>query len=85
MTMAIERTEYGATVLTGEHINLFRLRMVYQGLKLQAETGMKLSGKFSTTKVARSMGFKGRTAKALLADMEKKYPMLVRHPNVEEN
>jgi hypothetical protein len=84
MTMAIERNEYSTTI-TGEHIQLYKLVLLYRGLKLQAETGMKLSGKFSTTKVAQQMGFKGRTAKALLADMEKKYPMLVKHPNVEEN
>lgn len=83
--MAIERSEYGTVTYTGEHIALLRLKMLHSGLKLQAKTGMKLSGKFSTTKVARSMGFKGRTAKALLADMERKYPMLIQHPNVEEN
>lgn len=83
--MAIERSEYGTVTVTGEHIALLRLRMVHSGLRLQARTGMKLTGKFSTVKVAQSMGFKGRTAKALLADMERKYPMLVQHPNVEEN
>jgi len=83
--MSIERDQYGNTTITGEHIQLYKLVLLHRGLKLQAETGMKLSGKFSTTKVAQSMGFKGRTAKALLADMEKKYPMLVKHPNVEAN
>lgn len=83
--MAIERSEYGHVTITGEHIQLYRLVMLHSGLKMQARSGIRLSGKFSTTKVAREMGFKGRTAAALLADMEKKYPMLVKHPNVEEN
>ena len=83
--MAIERSEYGTVTVTGEHIALLRLKMLHSGLRMQAMHGMKLSGKFSTVKVAQSMGFKGRTAKALLADMERKYPMLVQHPNVEEN
>jgi hypothetical protein len=82
--MAIEH-HAGGTTITGEHIALYRLTMVHSGLKMQARHGMRLSGKFSTVKVAQQMGFKGRTAKALLADMERKYPMLVQHPNVEEN
>jgi hypothetical protein len=83
--MAIERSEYGSVTITGEHIALYRLKMVHSGLKLQARSGMRLSGKFSTVKVAQQMGFKGRTAKALLADMERKYPMLVQQASLESN
>jgi hypothetical protein len=82
--MAVEVSEYGCVTLTGEHIALYRLKLLHSGLKMQVD-GIRLSGKFSSVKVAKQMGFTGRTAKALLADMEKKYPMLVRHPNVQEN
>jgi hypothetical protein len=37
---------------------------------------MKLTGKFSTLQAARNMGFVGRTCKALISDIEEKYPEL---------
>lgn len=60
-------------VLTGENIERFRIKAIHTALKFQVRTGMKIS-RISAVAAARRAGFVGRTAKALLEDMEKKYP-----------
>jgi hypothetical protein len=64
------------TTITGqENIEAFTLRVIYIGLKFEARSGMKVS-RISAVKAAKAKGYKGRTAKSLLADMEKKHPEL---------
>ena len=58
-----------------ENINNFQLVC----LKRALETHVKFNGQFRLTRadylgLARQMGFKGRTAKALLADLVAKHP-----------
>jgi len=72
--MSIEVHDYG-TVITGDSINLFRLLTLYRAVKIQAKTGMKMC-RVNALATARTMGFKGRTAKSILADMEAKHPEL---------
>jgi len=75
--MPITVSENGGMTITGEDgMFTYRLVMVYRGLILQRDTGMRLTGKFSTLKAARQMGFKGRTCKTLIEDIESKYPQL---------
>jgi hypothetical protein len=75
--MPITVHENGGMSITGEDgMFAFRLNMVYRGLKLQRDTGMRLTGKVSTLKAARDMGFVGRTCKTLIKDIESKYPQL---------
>ena len=75
--MPITVHENGGMSITGEDgMYAYRLAMVYRGLILQRDTGMRLTGKVSTLKAARSMGFKGRTCKTLIEDIESKHPEL---------
>jgi hypothetical protein len=75
--MPIELHQNGGMTITGEDgMFTYRLITIYRGLKLQRDTGMKLTGKFSTLQAARNMGFVGRTCKALISDIEEKYPEL---------
>lgn len=74
--MPVEINPNGSMSITGpDGIALFRLVTCYHALKLQANTGMKMS-RISATKCAQQMGFKGRTAKSLLKDMLQKHPEL---------
>jgi hypothetical protein len=74
--MPVEVHASGAVSYTGEDgVALFRLITLHSALKLQANTGMKAS-RISATACAQRLGYKGRTAKTLLADMEKKHPEL---------
>jgi len=76
--MPVEIHESGAMSFTGEDgVGLFRLITLYHSLKLQARTGMKMS-RISAVACAQRLGYVGRTAKTLLADMEKKHPELKR-------
>ncbi|MFZ9681447.1 MAG: hypothetical protein ACO3CL_08520, partial [Bacteroidia bacterium] len=54
-----------------------QLLVLHMALKLQAEHGIHAC-RFSAPKCARSLGFIGRTAKQLLADVEAKHPWLKR-------
>jgi hypothetical protein len=75
--MPITTHENGGISITGKDgMFNYKLIMVYRGLILQRDTGIKLSGKFSTLKAARAMGFVGRTCKSLISDIESKYPHL---------
>ena len=75
--MPITVNQNGGTSITGEDAMFsFRLNMVYRGLKLQRDTGMRLTGKVSTLHAARQMGFVGRTCKTLIKDIESQYPQL---------
>lgn len=60
-------------VLTGDNIERFRIKVIYTALKWQVRTGKQIS-RISAVAAARRAGFVGRTAKALLEDMEKKHP-----------
>ena len=76
--MPIEIHENGSMSITGQDgMFVYRLVTIYRGLILQRDTGMKLTGKFSTLKAARNMGFVGKTCKALIEDIESKYPELI--------
>jgi hypothetical protein len=74
--MPIEVHENGSMSFSGpDGIEIFRRVTLYHSLKLQAETGMK-SCRISAVACAKRLGYQGRTAKALLADMVKKHPEL---------
>ena len=76
--MPIEVHENGSMCFSGpDGIEIFRRVTLYHSLKLQAETGMK-SCRISAVACAKRLGYKGRTAKQLLADMKLKHPELVR-------
>jgi hypothetical protein len=51
--------------------------MLVHALRLQARTGMKMT-RVSAVACAKRLGFKGRTAATLLADIESKHPELKR-------
>jgi hypothetical protein len=67
--MAIETTASG-TMITGADVNTYRLLTIRRGLKMQAETGMKLS-RVSCLAAAKADGLtKARTARAAYADVD---------------
>lgn len=77
--MPVELHSNGSMTFTGtDGVGLYRLVLLYHSLKLQAETGMKTS-RISAVACAKRLGYKGRTAKTLLADMLKKHPELARN------
>lgn len=66
-----------ASIIGEANIRLYQLKC----LKVALETRIKLNGKFRLTRAdymgtARALGYKGRTAKALLADLLAKNPGL---------
>lgn len=74
--MPIEIHENGSMSITGQDgMEIFRRVHLYHALKLQATTGMKAC-RISAVACAKRLGYVGRTAKTLLADMEKKHPEL---------
>lgn len=74
--MPVNVHENGGISCTGpDGIAAFRLCLLHSSLKLQATTGMK-SCRISAVACAQRLGFKGRTAKTLLKDMEAKHPEL---------
>ena len=74
--MPVEIHPSGSMSFTGpDGVGLYRLVVLYHSLKLQAETGMKTS-RISAVACAKRLGYKGRTAKTLLADILKKHPEL---------
>jgi hypothetical protein len=76
--MPVEVSNAGTVSYTGEDgIALFRLITLRSALSLQARTGMKMS-RVSAVACAKRLGFKGRTAAQLLADLEQKHPELCR-------
>jgi hypothetical protein len=75
--MPVEIHENGSMSISGpDGIALYRLVTLYHALKMQDETGRKMT-RISATKCAQSLGFKGRTAKTLLKEVIKKHPELV--------
>lgn len=67
--MAIENYD-GATVITGEHIELFHLLRVQSALGLEINTGMTLSGGRSTMLLAANLcQSPKRTKKGVLLDL----------------
>lgn len=76
--MPVEVLPSGSVCYSGpDGVGLFRLITLHSALKLQARTGMKMS-RVSAVACAKRLGYKGRTAKALLEDIEKKHPELVK-------
>lgn len=74
--MPVEIHESGMVSYTGEDgVALFRLITLRAALRLQATTGMKMC-RVSAVACAQRLGFKGRTAAQLLADLEAKHPEL---------
>jgi hypothetical protein len=66
-----------SSMITGQQIDVLRLKT----LKMALETHVRFKGQFRMTRVdylglARQLGYKGRTAKALLADLVAKNPDL---------
>lgn len=79
--MPVEVYDNGTMIFTGQDgVGLYRMVTLYHALKLQAETGMKMS-RISAVACAKRLGYVGRTAKSLLKDMEKKHPELKRNRN----
>ena len=61
----IESNEHGTTIITGEHIPLYRLMVMASGLKLEIK-GLRLSRGRTCYALAKSeLGFKGNKAKVL--------------------
>ena len=58
-----------------EAVAKVRLVYLYHAIKLQAETGQKAC-RISAVACAKRLGYEGRTAKAILKDMQKKHPEL---------
>jgi hypothetical protein len=74
--MPIEVHENGSMSFSGpDGMEIFRRVHLYHALKLQATTGMKAC-RISAVACAQRLGYKGRTAKTLLADMERVHPEL---------
>lgn len=68
--MPIETSKSGTTVYTGEKgIKLFQLRALLSALKLQAK-GIRMTRHLSATTAGRRLGFKGRTAEAMIPEVE---------------
>lgn len=68
--MAIETSPSGGMMITGEDVNTFRLLTIRRGLKLQAETGMKMS-RISAIAAAQHDGLTTkRTAKGAYLDVD---------------
>tara|TARA_Y100000294_G_scaffold36575_1_gene32039 strand:- start:512 stop:769 length:258 start_codon:yes stop_codon:yes gene_type:complete len=61
--MAIKKAE-GGTMLTGVHIDLYRLMSIQKALKLELTTPLR--GRGSLIKACQSLGFEGRTKKKAL-------------------
>jgi hypothetical protein len=76
--MPIEVSENGTITASGpDGMEIYRRVTLYHALKLQARTGMKMC-RISAVACAKRLGYKGRTAATLLADMEQKHPELKR-------
>lgn len=74
--MPVEVTQDGRVIYSGQDgVGLYRLITLRAALKLQVETGIKMS-RVSAVACAKRLGYEGRTAKALLQDIEKKHPEL---------
>lgn len=68
--MAIEHTESGTMIVTGEHIELFQLMRAVSALALEINTGMKMSHKGSAMLLCASLcGSPKRTKKGVLLDL----------------
>jgi hypothetical protein len=75
----------GSMSFTGEDgIALFRRIHLYYALKLQAETGMKAC-RISAVACAKRLGYKGRTAKQLMADMERVHPEIKKNEAIDDS
>lgn len=77
--MAIEKTDGGGFVVTGRHIELYRLKTIQSALALEINTGMKMSRGGSVMKAAAATaGSSKRTKRGVLADLvaytEKEFP-----------
>jgi hypothetical protein len=61
--MAIEKTETGAIIITGESIDIYRLLTIRMGLKAEA-VGLRLTSKAPSclSIVKKEFGFKGNLA-----------------------
>lgn len=73
--MPVEVHSSGITFSGPDGVGLYRLILLKQALHLQATTGMK-ANRISAVACAKRLGFKGRTAKTLLADLLSKHPEL---------
>lgn len=64
--MAIEVTN-GGTVITGEHIHLFRLKTLLRAMELEVKTGMKMCRVNPFNIVRSEFGIKARKKADVLA------------------
>ena len=73
--MAFERNADGHIRITGSDIEVYRLKCLVVALKVHIESNGKVRvTKDDYMKFARKIGYVGRTAKALLADIISKNP-----------
>jgi len=69
--MAVEIFE-GGTMITGEDVSRFRWVTVRRGLKLEIETGMKLSRNANPLRIVQNAGITTkRTKRAAYADLDR--------------
>jgi len=78
--MAIEKTETGAVIFTGNDINTYRLLTIRMGLKAEA-MGMRLTSRAPSclSIVKREFGFKGNLQKVTA-----QYEAMLRDNNIIE-
>lgn len=62
--MAVEQTRSGALVVTGDHVQLYRLLAMKSAIKLEM-AGLKHSRGSITAQVKREFGFRGNREKVL--------------------
>ena len=68
-----------SSMIVGDDIFRYRLICLAKALQIHVNTGGKLRlTRVNYIKVARSLGYRGRTAKALLQDILSKHPELNR-------
>lgn len=77
--MPIEARPDGSISITGaDGMELYRRITLYHALRLQVMTGGRMRAtRISAVACAKRLGYAGRTAAALLADMERKHPELI--------
>jgi hypothetical protein len=69
--MAIEITPTGATIITGEHIAVYRMLALRSMMRLEVKTGMKATSRGNPFKAVREeFGITARKKELVLAQFE---------------
>ena len=66
--MAIETTSTGATMITGEHVSVYRLLVLKQAMEINIKTGMILTRIKPFPIVRREFGITSRSKKDVYAE-----------------